>query len=242
MVTQPATTEPDPPIKALKRLISRGEEISGQARVPPGALHLWINAVRSHLFKIYGRESNYLGDFPPRLPNLDEQEVRSELVSRISHLRHIVDSLETLLKSTSSMCDRKRIFIGHGRSPAWRELKDFVVDRLALPWDEFNREVVAGYTTTERLQTMMSQAIFAILVLTAEEEHSDSSLHARSNVIHEVGLFQGHLGLRRAIVLIENDCSEFSNTAGLSQLRFPRNGIAACFEEIRRVMERERLI
>src|SRR5438045_2725225 len=31
------------------------------------------------------------------------------------------------------------VFIGHGRSPLWRELKDFIQDRLQLPWDEFNR-------------------------------------------------------------------------------------------------------
>ena len=32
-----------------------------------------------------------------------------------------------------------RVCIGHGRSPLWRELKDFLVDRLHLAVDEFNR-------------------------------------------------------------------------------------------------------
>jgi hypothetical protein len=40
-----------------------------------------------------------------------------------------------------------RIFFGHGASPLWRELKDFVADRLKLPWEDFNRTPVAGYTT-----------------------------------------------------------------------------------------------
>jgi len=31
-----------------------------------------------------------------------------------------------------------KVFIGHSRSTAWRELKDFVQDRLDLEWDEFN--------------------------------------------------------------------------------------------------------
>ena len=43
------------------------------------------------------------------------------------------------------------LFIGHGRSAAWRELKDFVQDRLGLPWDEFNRVPVAGVTNITRL-------------------------------------------------------------------------------------------
>jgi len=37
-----------------------------------------------------------------------------------------------------------KIFIGHGRSPAWRDLKDFIVERLKLPYDEFNAESAAG--------------------------------------------------------------------------------------------------
>ena len=88
----------------------------------------------------------------------------------------------------------------------------------------------------------MSQAAFAFLVMTAEEEHADATLHARPNVIHEVGLFQGHLGFTRAIILLEDGCSEFSNIIGLSQIRFPRSEISARFEDVRRVLEREGLL
>lgn len=131
------------------------------------------------------------------------------------------------------------IFIGHGRSSLWRELKDFLSDRLRLQWEEFNREPVAGLTTTERLNGMLDSASFAFLIMTAEDEHADSTLHARENVIHEIGLFQGRLGFRRAIVILEEGCSEFSNITGLSQIRFPAGNIAASFEEIRQVLERE---
>ena len=121
-------------------------------------------------------------------------------------------------------------------------MKDFIADRLRLPWDEFNREEVAGYTTSERLQTMLSQAAFAFLIMTAEEEHRDATVHARPNVIHEVGLFQGRLGLQRAIVLLEEGCSEFSNIRGLTYIGFPRGDISARFENVRRVLEREKLL
>ena len=53
------------------------------------------------------------------------------------------------------------IFIGHGRSMVWRDLKDFVTDRLKLPYDEFNAEPVAGITNTDRLTKMMRHAAFA---------------------------------------------------------------------------------
>lgn len=134
------------------------------------------------------------------------------------------------------------VFIGHGRSPFWRELKDFVNDRLHLPWDEFNRVPVAGVTNIARLSQMLDKACFAFLVMTAEDEQVDGSLHARMNVVHEVGLFQGRLGFDRAIVLIEEGCQEFSNIHGLGQIQFPKGNISAVFESVRQVLERENII
>jgi hypothetical protein len=144
-------------------------------------------------------------------------------------------------RTTSAVSSGTSVVIGHGRSLLWRELKDFVHDRLGLPWDEFNRVPVAGITNISRLSTMLDEAAFALLVLTAEDEMADGSLNARQNVIHEVGLFQGRLGFTRAIVLLEEGCSEFSNIEGLGQIRFPSGNIGAAFEEVRRVLEREGL-
>ncbi|BDD87014.1 TIR domain-containing protein [Desulfofustis limnaeus] len=134
------------------------------------------------------------------------------------------------------------VFIGHGRSQVWRDLKDFVQDRLRLPWDEFNRVPVAGVTNIARLSEMLDSAAIAFLVMTAEDEMADGALQARMNVVHEAGLFQGRLGFMRAIVLLEEGCEQFSNIDGLGQIRFPKGNIAASFEEIRRVLEREELI
>ncbi len=131
------------------------------------------------------------------------------------------------------------VFIGHGRSGAWRELKDFVFDRLKLPWDEFNRVPVAGITNHARLVEMLDAAAVAFLIMTAEDETAEGEMQARMNVIHEVGLFQGRLGFTKAIVLLEEGCQEFSNIQGLGQIRFPKGNIAACFEEVRQVLERE---
>ena len=48
--------------------------------------------------------------------------------------------------------------------------------------------------------------------------------------------------MRRAIVLLEEGCEEVSNIEGLGQIRFPAGDIAATFEEVRRVLEREGVI
>ncbi|MFS3137246.1 TIR domain-containing protein [Gluconacetobacter sacchari] len=134
------------------------------------------------------------------------------------------------------------VFIGHGRSPLWRELKDFIQDRLQLPWDEFNRIPVAGVTNQARLVEMLESAAVAFMIMTAEDETAEGAMQARMNVIHEVGLFQGRLGFTKAIVVLEEGCAEFSNIQGLGQIRFPAGNIGACFEEIRSVLEREGLL
>lgn len=135
-----------------------------------------------------------------------------------------------------------KIFIGHGRSTNWKDLKDFIHDRLHLEWDEFNRVPIAGIQNIVRLSQMLDDAAIALLVLTAEDEQVDGRMHARMNVIHEAGLFQGRLGFEKAILLVEEGCEEFSNVQGLGQIRFSRGKISETFEEIRRVMEREGFI
>lgn len=134
------------------------------------------------------------------------------------------------------------VFIGHGQSSVWRDLKDFLQDRLNLPWDEFNRMPVAGITNINRLSQMLDSAAIAFLVMTGEDAQKNGELHARMNVIHEAGLFQGRLGFTKAIILLEEGCEEFSNIQGLGQIRFPKDNIKAAFEEIREVLEREEII
>ncbi|MGE0826285.1 MAG: TIR domain-containing protein [Candidatus Binatia bacterium] len=134
------------------------------------------------------------------------------------------------------------VFIGHGRSLLWKDLKDFVQDRLRLPWDEFNRVPIAGTTNIARLSEMLDAAALALLVMTAEDEQTDGKVRARMNVVHEAGLFQGRLGFTKAIILLEEGCEEFSNIQGLGQIRFPKGNIKAAFEEIRQVLEREKIL
>lgn len=164
-----------------------------------------------------------------------------------AHCRELAGRLEQLAAHLSRIKRREvraarvgtNIFIGHGRSPAWRDLKDFVQDRLRLPYDEFNRVPVAGITNIARLSEMLDAAACAFVIMTGEDEKADGTIQARMNVIHEVGLFQGRLGFTKAIVLLEEGCEEFSNIEGLGQIRFPKGSISAKFEEIRQVLERE---
>jgi predicted nucleotide-binding protein len=138
--------------------------------------------------------------------------------------------------------EMRMVFIGHGRSPAWRDFKDLISERLGLQYVEFNSVSATGIATKERLEEMLNKSAFAFLVMTGEDSHRDGSRHARENVIHEIGLFQGRLGFKRAIVLLEDGCEEFSNITGIGQIRFPKGNILAKSEEVRMALEREGML
>src|ERR1700731_3629476 len=93
----------------------------------------------------------------------------------------------------------KTVFIGHGRAAVWRELKDFLKERLRLSVEDFNSVPVAGVTIASRLEEILDRAAFAFLIMTAEDEQPDGKFRARENVVHEAGLFQGRLGFKKAI-------------------------------------------
>lgn len=211
-------------------------------KLTPGDFKLRVVSVKYQFKKIYGEESDIIKFFPSFKEKISIEElpyIANDFIKRIENISY---TLRSAMNDAFVKPMRGKIFIGHGRSPLWRDLKDFISERLKLDWDEFNREPVAGFMTFERLTQMLSEAMFAFLIMTAEDEHADASLHARENVIHEVGLFQGHLGQKKAIILLEEGCKEFSNILGLSQIRFPKGVISASYEEIRRVLEREGII
>lgn len=232
------TGNSEAPVERLKRIRARVEKLLEKRDVSIGQIKITIGQVRATLRTIYGE--SYDIDSSWRLEDVSEDGDRvEELERRLGLLTGIIEHFDNL---APSLHKPNKVFIGHGRSLLWRELKDFISERLGLPWDEFNREPVAGKTTQERIQEMQASAVFAFLIMTAEEEAADASLHARPNVIHEIGLFQGTLGPHKAIVLLEEGCEEFSNIAGLSQIRFPPGNVEAVFEQVRATLEREGII
>jgi len=183
---------------------------------------------------------------PPHIALLAQIKAMQSPFTVAENLAKLAKRAERHIISRSRVPRREvpgtKVFIGHGRAIPWRDLKDFIQDRLALPWDEFIRVPVAGVTNIARLSEMLNEAAIAFLVMTAEDEQLDGTKHARMNVIHEAGLFQGRLGFSKAIIVLEEGCEEFSNIQGLGQIRFPAGNIKACFEEIRQVLEREGLL
>lgn len=131
------------------------------------------------------------------------------------------------------------IFIGHGQSQQWRDLKDHLSDKHGYKIEAYETGARAGHTIRDILAEMVKKSSFALLVMTGEDKDENGNLKARQNVIHEIGLFQGKLGYSRAIVLLEEETEEFSNLQGIQQIRYTKGNIKETFGEVLATLKRE---
>ena len=132
-----------------------------------------------------------------------------------------------------------KIFLGHGRSLLWRELHSHLRDQHHLDVEAYEVGARAGHAIRDILEDMLSSSAIAFLVMAAEDEMADAAYRARQNVVHELGLFQGRLGFNRAIALVEEDTTMFTNMAGVQQIRFSKGNIQETFGEVLATIRRE---
>jgi predicted nucleotide-binding protein len=125
-----------------------------------------------------------------------------------------------------------QIFIGHGRNKLWRDIKDHLSEKHGFKVTAYETGARAGLHIVDVLKDVQKSTGFAILVMTAENKDIDEVMHARENVIHEIGLFQGQLGTNRAIVLLEEGCIPFSNLAGVQCISFSKDNIKETFGDV----------
>ena len=131
------------------------------------------------------------------------------------------------------------IFVGHGSSGQWRELKDHLQDKHGYCVEAYETGARTGHAVRDILEQMMSKSTFAILIFTCDDVVGDGKYRARQNVVHETGLFQGKLGFSRAIALIEDGVEGFSNIEGIQHIKFSRGNIKEVFGEVLATIRRE---
>jgi hypothetical protein len=216
----------------------------------------------------YDSEDEFFGDYRKHIPDIAasyfhykrslmfdwlEVESISGMDSRVSVRFHLVndsrsgiervfDIFETDAEKSKlpyELIVKPKIFIGHGRSDLWRDLKDHLHDKHSYEVVAYEVGARAGHTIRDILEDMLAKSSFAILVMTAEDQTTDGQFRARQNVVHEIGLFQGRLGFNRAIVLLEDGVEEFSNIYGIEQIRFSKGNIRETYGEILATIKRE---
>ena len=169
-------------------------------------------------------------------------EFRRSDIERIKPASKTAASAPAASPSPSQTPAAPKVFIGHGHSSEWRKLSMFLHNDHDLSVIEFNSSSAVGISTPDHLQDMLNHAHFAFLILTGEDEQTTGELNPRLNVVHEAGLFQGRLGFRKAILLLEEGCQDFSNVRGLTHIPFPKGKIETQFHEATRVLKREGLV
>ena len=174
-----------------------------------------------------------------QIVRVDSPDSHSEMVKPAEELSN---NTQQAVNNSPMNNENKKIFIGHGGSPVWREFKDFLVETLELEYEEFDRVSPAGEFISNRLEEMLDKSCMAFLIMTGEDEQADGSVHARQNVVHEIAKCQERFGFKRAIILLEKGCEKFSNMGDLIYIEFTKKNIKETFGEIVRVLIREFII
>lgn len=156
-------------------------------------------------------------------------------------IESIFQIFETNLDKSTIIVETKpiKIFIGHGHDKQWRDLREHIQDQHGINVTAYEIGPRAGLSVKEVLESMLEESSMAFLILTCEDIGTDGEMHARENVVHEVGLFQGRLGFKRAIVVLEDGVHEFSNILGINQIRFSKGNIRETFGDVIATIKRE---
>lgn len=129
------------------------------------------------------------------------------------------------------------VFISHGRSSAWKDVARFIEVSLDVPTMELSESPNRGRTIIQKLDEETNNCSFAVIVITAEDEMASGDIRARQNVVHEIGFFQGRVGLQNVLFLMEEGVQGFSNIDGIVYESFKKNHIKSTFERIRQEIE-----
>jgi hypothetical protein len=177
-------------------------------------------------------EVNFFGTYSEVTASAPQRAVVERIVSHFEEWSGRAEKVE-------SEVDRPTIFIGHGGSSLWRDLKDHLRDKHGFEVVAYETGARAGHSIRDILDDLVDRSSFALLVLTAEDSQESGQMRARQNVVHEVGLFQGRLGFSRAIAVVEQGVEVFTNLDGIQQIRFGAGNIKETFGEVLATLRRE---
>lgn len=79
---------------------------------------------------------------------------------------------------------------------------------------------------------MVQKSSVAVIVMSAADELKSGFKQARPNVVHEIGIAHGILGPEHTIIVKEDTAEEFSNIAGITQIRYRTGEIHTVEEEV----------
>ena len=168
-----------------------------------------------------------------------EVQVMSPVRSNIDCVFEIFEKHLPTAEIRETRPEPATVFIGHGHSGAWRDLKDHLKDKHEYSVHAYEVGERAGHSVRDILEDMLEASTIALMVMTAEDAMVDGKFRTRQNVVHETGLFQGRLGFSRCIAVVEEGTEMFSNLDGVEQMRFEKGRITETFGDVLATLRRE---
>ena len=130
------------------------------------------------------------------------------------------------------------IFVVHGRSDARKVEVARFLESLGLRAVILHEQPSQGRTLIEKFEDHASEAGFAVVLLTGDDEgglaaSSERMPRARQNVVFELGFFYGKLGRKRVCVLYEGGIEHPSDVDGIVYVSLDREWKLALGRELR---------
>lgn len=250
-------------VEGIKQLRKEVAEIRAQLRQPSmmrdeglldEKLKKWTNRVYARL-KAWGLDAEAEEGFGRNSITHMYEGVENRAETRDNKLSALLDDISSHPEHYEGRLDAhppralakekpttQRIFLGHGRNKLWARVQIYLKDELHLTVEAWESAPRTGLHSVDVLKTALDSCTFAVIVATGEDVTADGGLRARQNVVHEIGLFQGRLGFEKVALLQQRGVEEFSNLAGLQVIPFSESRVEETFYELRRMLERERLV
>lgn len=133
--------------------------------------------------------------------------------------------------------EKESIFLSHGNSEEWYKVQSYLEKVLGYQTIELAQQPNLGRTVIQKLDEESSKCNSAIIVMTGDDDIGGEEIRARENVLHEIGFFQGKLGLNSVVLLHEEDVNIPSNIHGLVYVPFPKNTVEATFGVLTRELK-----
>jgi len=203
----------------LSEAINAAKDVNEESRVRATALMLTLcpaaefpqldrNAAKLNLSDLYE-------NLKAKAVEVMEQDGGGAWVCKSEEAEACIARLKARIKASTTVW-----LIHGGRSAAWKEVGRHIERDMEMKYLEFSDPRVSHVLVTDRVTTMARTATIAVAVMSAEDSLPGGKARARQNVIHEIGLAQGYLGIDRVIILRENGIEDFTNMSGVVYISF----------------------